>query len=85
MCLFWIFKNQERNEEKMLQQGLVLLIAGMGIAVTFLTVLACATVLLGKIAPRLKLFEEANAPKPAAPAASDDTAIAIAIAVAQSR
>lgn len=69
----------------MLQQGLVLLVAGMGIAVGFLALLAVVTAIMGKVAPRWKLFAE-PAPKQAAPkAAADDTAIAIAIAVANSR
>ena len=42
----------------MLQQGLVLLVAGMGIAVGFLTLLSIVTALMGKIAPRLNLFPE---------------------------
>ncbi len=69
----------------MLQQGLVLLISGMGIAIVFLALLACITVLLGKIAPRFKAMEEAATAKKPTPSASDDTAIAIAIAVAQNR
>lgn len=69
----------------MLQQGLVLLIAGMGIAVSFLALLAIITALMGKLAPHLKLFPEAAPKQPAKPVASDDTAVAIAIAVANSR
>lgn len=69
----------------MLQQGLVLLVAGMGIAVGFLTLLSIVTALMGKIAPRLNLFPEPVAKRPAAKPASDDTAVAIAIAVANSR
>lgn len=69
----------------MLQQGLVLLIAGMGIAVSFLTLLAIVTSLMGKVAPRWKLFPEPAPKTPAAKPAADDTAIAIAIAVANSR
>ena len=69
----------------MLQQGLVLLCAGMGIAVGFLSLLAVVTITMGKYAPRLNLFPE-SAPKKAAPApASDDAAIAVAIAVASQR
>jgi sodium pump decarboxylase gamma subunit len=69
----------------MLQQGLVLLIAGMGIAVSFLALLAIVTSFMGKVAPRWKLFPEPAPKKPAAKPATDDTAIAIAIAVANSR
>ncbi len=69
----------------MLQQGLVLLVAGMGIAVGFLLLLAIMTQLMGKLAPRLNLYPAA-APKkaPVAPAAEDE-AIAVAIAVAANR
>lgn len=67
----------------MLQQGLVLLIAGMGIAIGFLALLATVTTILGKIAPR---FEKAPTAKPATPTpAADDVALAIAIAVADRR
>lgn len=69
----------------MLQQGLVLLVAGMGIAVGFLALLSFVTGLMGKIAPRLNLFPEPVQKKPVAKPASDDTAIAIAIAVANNR
>ncbi len=70
----------------MLQQGLVLLVAGMGIAVSFLLLLSIVTTLMGKIAPKLNLYPAA-APKPtAAPApAAADEAIAVAIAVASQR
>jgi sodium pump decarboxylase gamma subunit len=67
----------------MLQQGLVLLIAGMGIAIAFLTLLASITMILGKIAPR---FEKAQPATPATPSpAANDVALAIAIAVADRR
>ncbi|MGN0891221.1 MAG: OadG family transporter subunit [Candidatus Spyradenecus sp.] len=70
----------------MLQQGLVLLCAGMGIAVGFLSLLAVVTITMGKYAPRLNLFPESAPKKAAAPAASaDDAAIAVAIAVASQR
>lgn len=69
----------------MLQQGLVLLVAGMGIAVSFLTLLSIVTALMGKVAPRWNLFPEPAPKKSVAKPASDDTAIAIAIAVANNR
>lgn len=69
----------------MFQQGLVLLIAGMGIAVGFLALLSIVTTLMGKVAPRLKLFPEPAPKKTAAKPMADDTAIAIAIAVAKNR
>lgn len=70
----------------MLQQGLVLLCAGMGIAVGFLSLLAVVTITMGKYAPRLNLFPESAPKKAAAPAVSaDDAAIAVAIAVASQR
>lgn len=68
----------------MLQQGLVLLIAGMGIAVSFLSLLAVVTRLMGLVAPKLNLFPE-PAPKKAPAPAADDAAIAVAIAVASQR
>ena len=68
----------------MLQQGLVLLCAGMGIAVGFLSLLAVVTIVMGKYAPRLNLFPE-PAPKKAPAPASDDAAIAVAIAAASQR
>ena len=68
----------------MLQLGLVLLCAGMGIAVGFLSLLAVVTIMMGKYAPRLNLFPEPAPKKPAAPVA-DDAAIAVAIAVASQR
>ena len=69
----------------MLQQGLVLLVAGMGIAVGFLTLLSIVTALMGKVAPRWNLVPEPAPKAPAAKPATDDTAIAIAIAVANNR
>ena len=57
----------------------------MGIAISFLALLAIVTSLMGKVAPRWKLFPEPAPKKPAAKPATDDTAIAIAIAVANSR
>jgi len=65
----------------MLQQGLVLLGAGMGIAVGFLSLLAIVTVCMGRLAARVNLFPETK-PKAAPPPAQDDAAIAIAIAAA---
>ncbi len=70
----------------MLQQGLVLLIAGMGIAVSFLLLLSIVTTLMGKLAPKLNLYPAAAPKKAAAPApAAGDDAIAVAIAVALKR
>ncbi len=69
----------------MLQQGLVLLVAGMGIAVGFLLLLSIVTQLMGKLAPRLNLYP-VPAPKKVAPApAAEDEAVAVAIAVASNR
>lgn len=69
----------------MLQQGLVLIVAGMGIAIGFLALLSYVTTLMGKVAPRWNLFPEPVAKKPAAKPATDDAAVAIAIAVAKNR
>ncbi len=69
----------------MLQQGLVLLVAGMGIAVSFLLLLSIVTTLMGKIAPKLNLYPAAAPKKPAAPAPAADEAVAVAIAVAAQR
>lgn len=68
----------------MLQQGMVLLCAGMGIAVGFLSLLAIVTVLMGKFAAKVNFFPEPTPKKAPAPAA-DDAAIAVAIAVASQR
>lgn len=70
----------------MLQQGLVLLVAGMGIAISFLLILAVVTLAMSKVIPHINLFPEPEPKKaPAKAPASDDTAVAIAIAVAAQR
>ncbi len=70
----------------MLQQGLVLLVAGMGIAILFLLLLSIVTSLLGKIAPKLNFYPAVAQKKAAAPApAVGDEAVAVAIAVALKR
>ncbi len=70
----------------MLQQGLVLLVAGMGIAVSFLCLLALVTIGMGKLVPYINVLPdpEPKSKAPAAPAKSDE-AIAVAIAVASKR
>ena len=73
---------------ELLKQGLVLLIAGMGIVFLFLTLLVFVTNGASKIIPKFNhiLPDEAPKKKPApAAAASDDAAIALAIAVARAR
>lgn len=73
---------------ELLKQGLVLLIAGMGIVFFFLTLLVFVTNGASKIIPKFNhiLPDEAPKKKPApAAAASDDAAIALAIAVARAR
>ena len=73
---------------ELLKQGLVLLIAGMGIVFLFLTLLVFVTNGAAKIIPKFNhiLPDEAPKKKPApAAAASDDAAIALAIAVARAR
>ena len=72
------------KEVHMLQQGLVLLVAGMGIAIGFLWLLAVVTTGMGKIAGKLNLFPEPAPKKPVAPA-QDDAAVAVAIAAAERR
>lgn len=71
----------------LLQQGLVLLIAGMGIVFFFLAILVLVTIGASKIVPKFNhiLPDEAPKKKPASAAASDDAAIALAIAVARAR
>lgn len=70
----------------MLQQGLVLLVAGMGIAVCFLALLAAVTVVMGKLVPYINVFPDPAPKKPAAkPAPAADEAVAVAIAVASKR
>lgn len=70
----------------MLQQGLVLLVAGMGIAICFLALLAVVTVWMGKLIPYINVFPD-PAPKKPAPAAagSNDEAVAVAIAIASKK
>lgn len=71
-----------------LMQGLVLLVAGMGIVYAFLMLLVLVMSINAKIVPRFNSILPDEAPKkkprPVA-AASDDAAIALAIAVARSR
>ena len=72
----------------MMMQGVVLLLAGMGIVFSFLALLVCVMNVAAKIVPRFNHILPEEEPKkksrPAAPA-SDDAAIALAIAVARSR
>ena len=68
-----------------LSQGLVLLVAGMGIVFAFLAVLVCVMSLSSKVIPRFNHILPDHEPrkKPVKKAAvSDDTEIAIAIAAA---
>ena len=67
-----------------LGQGLVLMIAGMGIVYTFLTVLIIVTkVTMSSLAKFDSILpQEAPKKKPAAAAGNDDANIALAIAVA---
>ncbi len=75
----------------MIQQGLVLLVAGMGIAILFLFVLSVVTTgmsALLKAFPALNVLPDPEPKKKAAPrpaAGADDEAVAVAIAVARSR
>ena len=71
----------------MLAQGLVLLVAGMGIVFSFLAVLVLTMQVMARIVPRFNyvLPDEEPKKKPAPAAASDDSAVALAIAVALSR
>ena len=71
---------------ELIKQGLVLLVAGMGIVFCFLAILVLVTTVAAKIIPRFAylLPDEAPKKKPApAKAAADDAAIALAIAVAR--
>ena len=72
---------------EILLQGLVLLVAGMGIVFAFLALLVFVMNGAAKIVPRFNSILPDEAPKkPAKKAvASDDAAIALAIAVARSR
>jgi len=69
-----------------LMQGLVLMIAGMGIVYAFLTVLVCVMMLSAKIIPRFNHILPDDKPRKktakAVPSVHDDTSIAIAVAVA---
>lgn len=71
----------------MIQQGLVLLVAGMGIAILFLFVLSVVTTWMSKLVPYINVLPDPE-PKKAAPkaaAGNEDAAIAAAIAIASSR
>lgn len=74
-------------ESDLLQQGLVLLISGMGIVFFFLAVLVMVTTLASKVIPKFNhiLPDEEPKKRPAPAPQSDDAAIALAIAVARSR
>ena len=67
-----------------LGQGLVLMLAGMGIVYVFLTILITVTKVLMKGIARFDFILPQEAPKkaPKAAAANDDENIALAIAVA---
>ena len=74
----------------MLQQGLVLLVAGMGIAILFLFVLSLVTTGMSALLrafPALNVLPDPEPKKKAAPhaAGNEDEAIAAAIAVALNR
>lgn len=71
----------------MLQQGLVLLVAGMGIAIGFLFVLSIVTMAMSKLVPYINVLPDPEPKKGAKPQAvgADDAAIAVAIAVANQR
>ena len=70
-----------------LAQGLVLMLAGMGIVFAFLIVLIAVTLFSMKGIARFDHILPQDAPKkkPAAAAANDDENIAVAIAVAMNR
>ncbi|MBR3085202.1 MAG: OadG family protein [Kiritimatiellae bacterium] len=72
---------------ELIKQGVVLLVAGMGIVYIFLAILVLVTTIASKVIPHFAylLPEEAPKKKPAPRADSDDTAIALAIAVARAR
>ena len=69
-----------------LSQGLVLLVAGMGIVFAFLAVLVCVMSASSKVFPKFNHIlpdeEPKKRPVRASASASDNTEIAIAIAVA---
>ncbi len=70
-------------------QGLILLLAGMGIVFAFLIVLVIVTSLSSKQIAKLSYLlpdeQPKKAPAPKAAATDDDLAIALAIAVARAR
>ena len=68
----------------MIGQGLVLMLAGMGIVYVFLTILIIVTMTSMKGVARVDaiLPQEAPKKKPAPKAAGDDADVALAIAVA---
>ena len=72
-----------------LTQGLVLLIAGMSIVFAFLAVLVCVMSISSKVIPRFNHILPDEKPRKkaarAADASQDNTAIAIAIAVASTQ
>lgn len=74
---------------ELIKQGVVLLVAGMGIVYAFLAILVLVTTLSAKVIPRFSYLLPDEAPKkklaPAARAADDDAAVALAIAVARAR
>lgn len=71
---------------ELIKQGLVLLIAGMGIVYAFLLILVGVTYGASRIIPKFNHILPDEAPKKAPPPpASDDAAIALAIAVARAR
>ena len=75
-------------DAELIKQGVVLLVAGMGIVFAFLAILVLVTTGAAKVIPRFSYILPDEAPKKkAAPAraASDDAAIALAIAVARAR
>ncbi len=74
---------------ELIKQGVVLLVAGMGIVFIFLAILVLVTTGASKVIPRFNHILPDEAPKkkpaPAPKATDDDLAIALAIAVARSR
>ncbi|MDD2598700.1 MAG: OadG family protein [Kiritimatiellae bacterium] len=72
---------------EILSQGLVLLIAGMSIVFLFLAMLVFVMTATSKFIPKFNhiLPDDKPRKRPTKSAASDDTAIAIAIAVAASQ
>ena len=79
-----VFMNME-----LLEQGLVLLVSGMGIVFIFLAILVLVTTGASKVIPKFNYILPDEAPKkkpaPAPKATDDDLAIALAIAVARAR